>query len=43
MVDCTAELQSLESGVIDCKYHISRENDPDNWWYSPVDDGGVSS
>jgi len=43
MVDCTTELQNLEPGVIDCKYHISRENDPDNWWYSPFDDGGVSS
>jgi len=41
MVDCTADLQSLEANVTDCKYHISSENDPDNWWYSPFDDTGL--
>jgi hypothetical protein len=42
MTDCTSELQILEPGTTSCTYHISVENDPDNWWYSPFGETDVS-
>ena len=42
MVDCTSDLNDLQANVTRCEYHISIENDPDNWWYSPFDATGLS-
>ena len=42
MVDCTTDLNDLQVNVTRCEYHISVENDPDNWWYSPFDVTGLS-
>ena len=42
MTDCREDLLALEPGTTSCTYHISVENDPDNWWYSPFDADGVS-
>jgi hypothetical protein len=42
MADCTNQLLTLEPGTTSCTYHISVENDPDNWWYSPFGETGVS-
>jgi hypothetical protein len=42
MTECTTQLQTLEPGTTSCTYHISVENDPDNWWYSPFGETGVS-
>ena len=42
MVDCTSDLNDLQANVTRCEYHISIENDPDNWWYSPFDASGLS-
>jgi len=44
MTDCSTELQALDDKVLagTCLFHISQENDPDNWWYSPFSAAGIS-